>query len=169
MLNEPILGLLPATEEGIVEAWPKVNPDHVIGRLRRLERAGAIRKRKNGKFYTVKRPEDEPLHGKHARRNPVNESQLKKRTCTVCGVTHVGIHEHFGFRNAKVCKHCKAKGYSPVEALKQSKVCVMCGEEKFGLKRNFRQTSIPGSNGRVKVWRDTCKACEGRYVTRALA
>lgn len=112
--------------------------------------------------------EDTTSSAKGRRNNPVNESQQKKRTCTVCKTTYTGIYEHFGYKNGKVCKHCREAGYDPMAARRQSKVCVSCGEEKVGLKTHFRQTSIAGTNGRVKVYRDVCKACEGRYVSLAI-
>ena len=155
MLNEPLLGLLPASESDILSINPRVHPDALLARLRRLERFGAVKRDKHGRYVKVEPKDDELDIPKGKRRNPLNESQLGERTCGCCGTTYKGITENFYNRRGNICKTCKdAKpGW---RANMKTKVCVECGVERFPISRMFREDRKKGS----RHYLSTCKVCE---------
>lgn len=163
--NEPILALLPASEVEILSAYRGVYPDSVLARLRRLEKASVVKKRKDGKYVKASRPKDKPLitlsdrrknpvvNGK--RKNPVNKSQLRERKCTECGTVYLGVVQHFGDHRSKVCISCVQKRPPGFHGNSKGKVCARCGEFRFPLGKQFREVR----KNCQKVWTNICNTC----------
>lgn len=155
-LSEPILGLLPASESEVLEAYPRVSPDFIRGRLRRLRTLGVVTVRR-GKFIEAERPGDEEPVQKVRRGNPNPKPRTKTRTCEICGTTYAGIRKHFG-TNAKHCRSCRGRARSFGQT--KERTCPSCGVTYHGVVDNFKRA------GRV---RSTCNSCGEREVRERIA
>ena len=103
MLNEPILGVLPATEDQVLAAFPKVHPDPILRRLRRLEKAYVIEKMRDGRYAQTIPKVDTDLKPK-----PKGKSKLPvKMECSVCGKAK-DRRKHFP-RASKRCFACRPR------------------------------------------------------------
>lgn len=104
MLNEPILGVLPATEDQVLAAFPRVHPDPILRRLRRLEKAYVIEKMRDGRYArTIPKVDvgQKPSVPKSKSKLPV------KVECSVCGKVK-DRRKHFP-RSSKRCFACRPR------------------------------------------------------------
>ena len=101
-LYEPLLGLLPASESDILSINPRVHPDALLARLRRLERFGAVKRDGFGKYVRVSRgTEEAPLK----RRKKAKPAETK--VCARCGRERNRL-EWFP-RGSKYCYPCRPR------------------------------------------------------------
>lgn len=144
MLNEPVLAVLPATEEEIIAAFPRVSKDYILKKIRSLEvtpgRGGYIRKRRNGVFYRVEPKKDEPDKKRD------QTYKMHERTCEICNRTFKGINKHFGSRKNPVCTECRIKHG-------RTKVCKICNARKPIIE--FRRRLSRGKFSHAPM----CEAC----------
>jgi hypothetical protein len=105
MLSEPLLALLPADESEILSSVPpRVNPDAVLRKIRRLQIAGVVVRDRRGKLAPLVRPTDDDA----PKGNPKPRSRLKGRVCRTCGELKMGTVEHFkrAGRLHSTCNDC---------------------------------------------------------------
>lgn len=161
MLNDPVLGMLPASEADLIEAYPKVHPDALIGRIRRLERAGAIRKDSLGRYRIYERPEDEPFHPpKRPRKRKPGNRTMGIRHCRYCKA--VIKEESYGSSATPICPTCHAKATKYRASIKKSRVCLKCGVEKSPLRRNFKKVHVRKDGKQTTGYSMVCFSCETR-------
>ena len=97
--------------------------------------------------------EEKKLYG--VRRNPVNESQLKERTCAKCGVTYTGVGRHFGHHHATVCLKCRGERLPGANGNAKGQTCIRCGELRYPMSKMYRERQ----SGGVRSWTKICRVC----------
>lgn len=160
MFNEPILAALPASEDEIIAAFPRVCPDVIRRRIRTLElavdkKAGGYLRKMGDKFYLVKRRKDGPLSRAPGVKKKPGNRKMGVRHCRYCKTVLApdGCH---GSTDSPMCPACFEKGQAFRKARMHTRVCPACGVEKGPMRRNFRKIHIGHTTGYAKV----CLDCE---------
>lgn len=125
-MRDDIIGVLPATADEILSAFPKVHPDPLLRRLRRLEKAYCIRKMKDGRYEVAPQPHDKEYIKSERVGGRFKAGQA---TCVTCGTLYTNIKKHFGNTTSRRCLKCKADD-RPIRPKSGERRCSGCGRIK---------------------------------------